>query len=271
MRVSVFTIALFWACWQAYALQMYQAPAESVSCSSAEKEIKATVAKEREAEGFSLLIAPVPSLQEALIALQVSASSAQEPAVQAVNFCEVTTSTFHLTNGHVTGSTVAVDREPPRWLIGLAPDGKKFLLAGFPDVEKDFNELIETVGLQVANADIVRDLFDFYLRLTGGEVLRASIVVDDMQLQSLALEDFRLRYSLPKARSLYAKWWGGIGLGLKRKLHRPEVTVQQNGFKVSYFEYHDAQILQQSVAVSNRGAVTRGTNNPLYAVNLPVE
>jgi hypothetical protein len=207
-------------------------------------------------------------LQEALISLQVRASSAKAPAVQQMQFCEITTSMFHISEGHVTGTTVVVDREPPTWLIGLAPDGKKFLLAGFADPLKGFNGLIEAVGLQVRNADLASEVFDFYLQLTGREALRESIIVDEMQLQSESLRDFRMRYSSRQARSIYAKWWSGITSTVKKRLRRPTVAVEQNGFKVSYFRYSHGRVLQESVNVSKQGAVTTRTSKSLYGFDV---
>lgn len=240
--------------------------AEEQRCVNASSEIQVIVQREQAAKGFSLQTSSVPSLAEALISLQVDASSGPTPALRQMQFCEITPSMFHIRDGRVIETTIAVDRDFPTWLVGLAPSGETFLLSGFSDPLNGFNDLIKAIGLQVS-ADLVAGVFDFYLRLTGGESLRKSITVDEMQLQSEGLEDFRFRYSLPKAHSTYVKWWNGITPAIKKQLHRPEVTAGKDGFKVNYFRYSQGQLLQEFVIISKRGAVTVGPTKVLYAFN----
>ncbi|HET6843538.1 MAG TPA: hypothetical protein VFK06_17935 [Candidatus Angelobacter sp.] len=234
------------------------------SCIIVPKDVEALIHDDLHAQNASLQVTPLPALRQAFTALQVSASSVYPAAVRQIEFCEITVSMFDVRDGHVAGTTLFVDRDPPKWLMGIAPDGRTFLLAGFSDPEKGFNELIGAVGLQVKSPDLASDVADFYLRMTGGEDLRESVVVDEMQLQSAALMDFRNRYSLAQARTLYARWWAGISPALKKALHRPKTTAENSEFETQFFRYQYGQVLEETIAISRDGAVMPRATRALY-------
>jgi hypothetical protein len=266
MKIRPFAICGFCLLWFGVAsAHAHGESAEGEPCFNASKEIEELIRKDQRAASFSIQIASLPSLQEALVSLQSSTSTSKAPEVLQVQFCAATLSMFQVRDGHVITTTVLVDRELPTWLIGLAPNGKEFPLAGFTNPSAGFNELMDAVGLHVTNADVAADVFDLYLRLTGHEALRGSVVGDEMQLQSKGLEDFRLRYSLPRARSKYERWWTGISPAVKNSLRRPHVAVEQNGFRVSYFRYSEGRILQEVVAFGNDGTIKAAESKPIYS------
>ena len=234
------------------------------SCANMPKNLEAIIHNDLHADNASLQVTPLPALRQAFTALQVSASSVYPAAVRQIEFCEITVSMFDVRDGHVAGTTLFVDRDPPKWLVGVAPDGRTFLLAGFSDPEKGFNELIGAVGLQVKSPDLASDVADCYLRMTGGEELRESVVVDEMQLQIAALTDFRKRYSLAQARTLYSSWWTGISPVLKKALHRPKTTAEENEFETQFFRYQYGQVLEETVVISRDGAVMPRATRALY-------
>jgi hypothetical protein len=235
------------------------------SCINMPKDVEAIIHKNLDAQTASLQVTPLPALRETFIALQVSASSVYPTLVRQIEFCEITVSMFDVRDGHVAGTTLFVDRDPPKWLMGIAPDGRTFQLAGFSDPEKGFNELIGVVGLQVKSPDLASDVVDFYLRVTGGEDFRESVVVDEMQLQSAALTDFRKRYSLAQARTLYSRWWTGMSPALIKTLHRPKTTAEKNEFETQFFRYQRGQVLEETVVISRDGAVMPRAIRTLYS------
>ena len=235
------------------------------SCIDASKNVEVIVHKDLDTKSASLQVTPLPALRQAFTALQVSASSVYPTAVRQIEFCEVTVSPFDVRDGHVAGTTLFVDRDPPKWLLGVAPDGRTFQLAGFSDPEEGFNELIGAAGLEIKSPDLASDVVDLYLRVTGGEDLRESVVVDDLQLQSAALTDFRRRYPLAQARTLYARWWAGISPALKKALHRPKTTAEENEFETQFFRYQYGQVLEETVTVSRHGAVMPRATRALYS------
>ncbi len=235
------------------------------SCINASKDVLAIVHKDLDAKSASLQVTSLPALRQAFTALQVSASSVYPTAVRQIEFCEITVSLFDVRDGQVAGTTLFVDRDPPKWLMGVAPDGNTFMLSGFSDPEKGFNELIGAAGLEVRSPDLASEVVDFYLRVTGGEDLRESVVVDDMQLQSAALTDFRKRYPLAQARTLYARWWTGMSPALKKALHRPKTTAEENEFETQFFRYQYGQVLEETVTISRHGAVMPRATRALYS------
>jgi hypothetical protein len=261
MKLLSFAPALFaMLCLQAGPCQENDS-ARGLSCISASKEIKAVVHNDRYE---SLQITSLPVLQEAMTALQVSASSVYPTAVRQIEFCEVMVPMFDVREGQIARTTLFLDRDRPKWLIALAPERKLFLLVGFPDPEKGFNELIEAVGLHVNSASLASGILDLYLRVTGGEELSDSIIADEMQLQSKSLVDFRQRYSLSKARALYAKWWAGISPALKKILREPQATAGENGFTVNYFRYEAGEVVEETIAISPQGTVSPQATRAVY-------
>jgi hypothetical protein len=266
MTIRPFVIAVFCVLWfRVGSIRAQSGVPEPQSCFSASRKIEALVRAGREPKDLSLQIVPLPRLQDALVSLEVSAASPKQPTVIQVQFCEVVVSTFQVQDGILIGTTVSVDRDLPTWIVGLAPGGKTFSLSGFTDSILEFNKLTDTIGLQVTNTDLASEVFDFYLKLIDSPALRESIVVDEMQLQCKALEDFRLRHSLPKARSEYARWWANISLAVRNELHRPSVTAEQNGFQIAYFRYFGGQVLREVVHIGKNGTVKVAGSKAIYA------
>ena len=225
-------------------------------CHKEERQIEGLIRSDQLAEGFSLQVASVPALTEAVISLQVSSSSEQAPEVLQLTFCEVKPSVFRITDGRVTATTVVVDRDPPRWLVGVSPGPTLFKLAGFPDSLAGFNKLILSLNVNIKDQDVALEVFDCFLRLTGAEMLRESVVVDEMQLQGKALADFRQRYSSSQARPRFTKWWDGINPSIKRQLKRPSAKSELNGFSVSYFRYSQGDLFREVVEVNKNGTLS---------------
>jgi hypothetical protein len=85
-----------------------------------------------------------------------------------------------------------------------------------------------------------------------------------MQLQSAALTDFRKRYSLAQARTLYTRWWAGISPALIKALHGPKTTAQKNEFETQFFRYQYGKVLEETVSISRDGAVMPYATRSLY-------
>lgn len=212
---------------------------------------------------FTFRSTQVPSLEEGVLSLQVDVSKSSTPRVHEITVCEITPFTFQMQNGVVTGTAVELDTDSA-WLIGLGEDNKQFLLAGFADSLNGFNALINSLHIKVDNEDTARSVLDLYFRLAAGQAFRESVVVDEMQLQSLGLNDFRLRYSLPKAQVAYRRWWAGIGPKVKRQLQKPNVLRKQTGFEATYIRYAKGQIIRDSVTITSDGSVAIGPSKVLY-------
>lgn len=226
------------------------------TCEANQEQLKAMIQKEAKLPSdFSVRAAEMPRLEAAVLSIQVDIAQSQHPRVVEVTVCEVNPFPFVLKKGSITSTSVEIDSESV-WLIGLGPTDERFLLAGFSDPRPDFNALVRRLGLTIGNAEAARGLFDLYLKLAAGHEFREDIIVDDLQPQSMGLTDFRLHYSLPKARILYAKWWSSIKPAIKNALRRPEVARRSDGFKVTYFRYFQGRILQETITIAADGTVT---------------
>lgn len=233
-------------------------------CTEDDETLQATIRREAKLpEEFTLRGAERPDLEEKALALQKDAANPKPSPIQEIRFCHFAPFLYQLENGKIVTTTVLADSELS-WLVGLDSRDEQYLLAGFPDPLNGFNALIKALNLNIESADTARDVFDLYLTMVWGQKAREFIIVDDMQLQSLALSDFRMRYSLPKARAMYLKWWRSMTPEIRKRLHKPEVVATEGGFTVKYVRYHQGQILPESILIDKDGTVTVGAHNKFY-------
>jgi hypothetical protein len=210
-----------------------------------------------------LLITRDLNLKEDFIAVQMPMSKFSERRVMLVDFYEVHTGVYFMDGDKVKGEYFELG-EDRFWLIGFGPTNSQYLLAGFDDPVRGFNNLIRDLNVGTVTQDTVRDVFDLFLKTAFGNQFRTSLVADEMHLQALAVEDFRLRFASTRRKSEFDKWWMRLPRALKKSLSVPRVSSDAGGFKIDYFQYHLGRVLQETVFVRSNGTVVLGNTVVRY-------
>lgn len=210
-----------------------------------------------------LLISVRPDVREDLIAIQLPATPFQSRRVSIVEVYDVRPGRYLMDGDRVVAETINLG-EDTYWLIAFGPNSSKYLLAGFEYPLRSFNKLIHDLNLGPIDQESALDIFDLFLKTVHGPHFRVSLVADEMHLQSLALEDFRLRFTTAQRKSEYNKWWGGMPISLKKDLSRPNIASDKSGFLIKYFRYDVGRVLQESLRVSFQGEVTMGRSLVRY-------
>jgi hypothetical protein len=198
-----------------------------------------------------------PNLEDRVIALK-SPSGSRGSEVPLICFYLVEPAPYQL-KGHVVESeSVQLDVER-EWIVALDQEHDlKLILEGSSDPNEAFNVLSRHLQLHVMSKESALDLFDFYLLAVGGETFRSRLVGDDLKLESIALEDFRLRIDRPRRRQAFDSWWRGVQPAIKKQVAPPTVIQAKNGYEVEYFLYDKGTISKQSLLIDASGVVAPG-------------
>ena len=245
--------------WFSSSVVRAQAP---VSVDEIERTVRQSL-PQKPAPSGPFVVAPVPKLKEDFIGIQLSSLSFQPRRVSVIEVYEIRPGLYLMDGDRVVAETLNLG-EDPHWLIAFGPDKSKYLLAGFEDPLVGFNKLIKDLDIGTVTKDSALNVFDLFLKTVHGYQFRASLIADEMHLQSLALQDFRLRYPTAKRKSEYNSWWARMPVSLKRALSAPKLSTDRNGFRISYFRYDTGRILQETVLVSPKGVVMLGTSVKRY-------
>jgi hypothetical protein len=214
------------------------------------REIEDTVRqslKEKPEPNFPFLIIPLPKLKEDFIGIQTQGTPLGVRRVRQIDFYEVSPALYVTDGDRVISETFHLGGNDV-WVIGFGPDNSKYLLAGFENSLSGFNMLTKDLNIDIASPESALDVFDLFLKSAHGSQFRASIIPDEMHLQSLAIEDFRLRYPKATRRSKYDKWWSRVPLSLKKSLSFPKISRGFNGFEISYFQYDEGAYPARNIA-----------------------
>ena len=200
-----------------------------------------------------LMITELPRLEEKIIGLEQESDN-ESSELRVVRFYEVTPKTYEIINGRSVNTTIQLDNDSV-WVVGVGPNRAIYRLAGFSDSVSDFSRLMKDLGVQVKDSEDALDVFDVFLRLTHSPELFSSVVGDVMQLQSVALQDFRLRFPESKRVVAFDRWWKAIPASTKEVIAPPNVRVHQSSFDVIYYRYNQGTLRKESINISNGGSV----------------
>jgi hypothetical protein len=178
--------------------------------------------------------------------------------VHIVSFYKVVPSSYQLEGNKVVGETIEVDNYR-EWLVAVSRRNDViYLLEGSTDPIAEFNRFARDLHLQVADANAALSIFDFFLKVARGQQFRSHVVADEMKLESVALEDFRLRFPTAKRRAAFTSWWAGVSESTKKALLPPKASPVKNGFDVQYFFYSQANVSSQNLTINVDGTVAEG-------------
>lgn len=211
-----------------------------------------------------LLVTALPKLKEDLIRIMIEEIGNESRKVQHIEFCEVMPAIYDIQNGIIVSETVELDNDSA-WIVATGLNRSTYLLAGFSSPHSSFNQLTKDLGIKVDNPETALEIFDLFLKTARGQQFRFAVVADKMKLQSIALEDFRLRYPIAKRQAAFDRWWKGVPLNLKERLISPKVRSEDNGFRITYYRYSKGSVLEESVFISNQAVVHDGASKVLYS------
>jgi hypothetical protein len=115
---------------------------------------------------------------------------------------------------------------------------------------------MKDLSVRVDEPERALDVFDMFLKVARSRQFFSSVIGDAMQLQSVALQDFRLRFPESKRLAAFDKWWRAVPPSLKKAIAPPKVQTQGSNFVVSYYRYSKGALEKESVFISTDGSVT---------------
>jgi hypothetical protein len=210
----------------------------------------------------------LPSLTDDVISLETKAlPRALGAEVLIVSFYKLVPSTYQLEGSKIVGETVELDNYK-EWLVAVSRRNDViYLLEGSTDPVSEFNRFARDLHLQVADPNAALGIFDFFLKAARGQQFRSHVVADEMKLESVALEDFRLRFPTSKRKAAFNSWWASVSDGTKKTLSPPKANPVKNGFEVRYFFYDLGNISSQTLTISTDGTVTEGKSKIIVSGN----
>jgi hypothetical protein len=211
---------------------------------------------------------PLPTLMDDVISLETKGlPRALGADVHVVSFYKVIPSSYQLEGNKVVGETIELDNYR-EWLVAISRgNGVVYLLEGSTDPITEFNRFARDLHLQVADQNAALGIFDFFLKVVRGQQFRSQVVTDEMKLESVALEDFRLRFPTAKRRARFSLWWAGVSESTKKALLPPKANPVKNGFNVQYFLYSQGNISSQNLTVNADGTVADGKPKVIVSGN----
>jgi hypothetical protein len=225
-----------------------------------EKRVKVAKDLVRERSGFQLPLhaALSPRLGEDIIYLLEKQETRIATHLPTIEFYKVLPAMYDLRDGKIISESVELDSER-EWLVALdAQTDRQFLLEGSANPASDFNDLVKNLVLKVSDNDSALRVFDFYVKVALGEQFRSHVVGDEMKLESVALDDFRLRFQASKRRSEFERWWNRIPIKVKKDIGPPVSVPIERGFEVRFFLYSRGEISVERVIIAKDGTVVQG-------------
>jgi hypothetical protein len=217
---------------------------------------------------FPLQAIALPSLTDDVISIETNGLPRPVGTqVEIMNFYKIIPSSYQLDGNKIVSKTVELDNYK-EWLVAVnRRNNTTYLLEGSADTITEFNKLEGDLHLQVSDANAALDIFDFFLKVARGQEFRSHVVPDEMKLESLALEDFRLRFPTGQRRAAFSSWWAGVSENTKKALLTPKAIPVKNGYDIQYFFYSQGNISKQNLTINADGTVTEGKSTIIVTGN----
>lgn len=201
-----------------------------------------------------LTVVQLQNARERILSLQQE-NHGESAELKTVRFYEVRPAIYEVVDGRLASTTVQLDSESI-WIVSLDGNRNTYKLAGFSNAVSDFNRMMHDLAIKVRTTEDALSVFDVFARLAHGPEFFDSVVGDVMQLQSKALEDFRLRFPNSRRIAAYENWWRGVQRRQRIRISPPIARANTLGFEVIYYRYAEGVVKEESVLVSPAGAVT---------------
>jgi hypothetical protein len=208
---------------------------------------------------LDLRATPVPEFSDDLIFLETGGSPAPSEEIRTFCFYLVTVAPYRFAdNDKVETGSIVVDSNP-QWLVAYdSQDSETYLLSGAKDPTAGFNRLIARLHLRVTSPALALDVFDSYLKMARGPDFRSRALGDDLKLESVALDFFRMHFPYPRSRSAFTAWWASISTTTKQSIKPPSAIALKNGFAVRFYFYDQGILWKQTTQIKIGGTVDEG-------------
>jgi hypothetical protein len=210
---------------------------------------------------FQLRVTELPKIKEEFIGLQQE--RLETDTVRIVDFYEVSPATYQVVSHKIVSITVQLDNDSV-WVVGVGPNNTTYQLVGFADPTATFNKLMADAGIRVNDAETALDTLWLFLKLAHGHEFQASILGDSMQLQAVALKDFRLRLPASQRLATFNNWWKRVPLRLRNEIAAPKVQSREDQFEVAYYRYSEGSIKLETALINRDGSVSQGASKTIY-------
>lgn len=209
-----------------------------------------------------LLATPVPALFQDTISLETNGNPRPGDRITPICFYSVTVPAYQLDGNAIESVSVQLD-DQREWIAAInLKSHSVYLLAGSRDPVAGFNGLMRDLHLHVTDSDAADAVFDSYLAMARGDHFRQHVVTDEMKLESLALEDFRLRSPQSESRQAFERWWNATSNGARRWVVPPQTLSVHDGYIVRYFVYDRGSVRRQDIHVQSDGTVREESESP---------
>jgi hypothetical protein len=235
-----------------------------IDCSEEQKAANAVHAvREQSQTELTLRATPAPDLSDDTIFLETNGEPSGGKQVRLVSFYRVTVAPYKLEGGRVEMGSVVVDSSP-EWLVAIdCQQHREYLLSGSKDPTAGFNDLIRSLQLKVTNSGSALSVFDSYLKIARGSEFRSRVLRDDLNLESVAMNDFRTRFSYPKSRIAFTNWWRTIPGSTKHAIEPPSAIATKSGFGIQFFFYDLERLRRQVVDINSDGTASEEKTHAL--------
>lgn len=216
----------------------------------------AAVRQESQAD-FPLRATWVPELGDDVIFLKTQGRLSLGTRVAPISFYRVTAAPYELRGNQIERQTVDLDKYD-EWLVAIDQEsGEKYLLRGSRNPAAEFNRLMRRLQVRVSDGGAALGVFDLFLKAVEGEQVRSRVVGDRMKLQSVALEDFRLRFPAAQSRTAFSAWWKRIPTAELLALKPPQAQAVERGFAVRYTLYDQGSLRKETLKINADCTVAR--------------
>ena len=211
-----------------------------------------------------LQVTQLPHLTDTVITLETrNLAHTIGAEVDVLCFYKVEPASYQLKDNKIVGQTVQLDNYS-EWLVVLAlGSGAIYTLEGSVNPTAEFNRLVKDLRLRVTDSDTALSIFNFFHVVTGKREWRPQVVGDEMQLESIALEDFRLRYPANERKVAFRHWWNGVSATIRTLLAPPKASPVKDHFEVQYFGYSEGSVSIRNVIINVDGTVAEGESKVL--------
>jgi hypothetical protein len=201
----------------------------------------------------------MPGLSDDLIDLETQGLSRPiKTKVSTFSFFLVSPRRYEINDDVVERESAEVDSQS-EWLVAVdLRNDSRYFLEGSSNSLGEFNRLMTSVNLKVTNQEGALNVFDFYLEVVRGHQFRSRVIGDDLKLESVALDDFRLRFPTSERRRAFNAWWRELSNSNKKSIVPPTANPQKGGFTVRYFLYDKGIVYHRSLTVNPDATIVEG-------------
>ena len=170
--------------------------------------------------------------------------------VKPIKFVELAEEGYVLSENRVVSEELTVDNYQTRLVAIDACNARVIPLKGFAEWKTGLDGLLEYISPARLVDDEARALVLLLIRAWYDTYSEFGLVTDEANLRSVALDDFRSRFSTGVIQK-YENWWRLTGRRYATILRAPIVTRRGSVRDISVFRYHRGQVTEIKVSLND--------------------